>query len=449
MDEQKKISRRKALKYIGVGVLGAAGAYAAVRFTPLNDKLRESLAKGDVRPITTRKDKVFGDQISLLAFGCMRFPTRRNEEGTMVIDRDQTRQLLGYAYANGINYFDTAYNYHNGESEVVTGEILKDFPRESFCLATKMPTWLVTDLERGKELFREQLQKCQVDYFDFYLLHALSSIEDYNRAYRDTGVLEYLKEEKAAGRIRRLGFSFHANEETMDYLLEQYPWDFVMIQMNYLDWEVQNARYMYEQIEKRGIQCLVMEPLRGGSLTRLNSEALGILKEADPKSTPAQWAFRYAASHANVLTVLSGMNRMDHLQENINTFRKFKPLRKSEYEVIARALEAYRKISQIPCTACAYCMPCPYGVDIPLVFSTYNEMVARDMVPDINGPRDEDFIRKGQEFLSYLGKTIPVEHQSHNCTDCGVCKPHCPQEIDIPTEMRRINEILGALTMGY
>jgi predicted aldo/keto reductase-like oxidoreductase len=222
-----------------------------------------------------------------------------------------------------------------------------------------------------------------------------------------------------------------------------------MIQMNYLDWEVQNARYMYEQIEKRGIQCLVMEPLRGGSLTRLNSEALGILKEADPKSTPAQWAFRYAASHANVLTVLSGMNRMDHLQENINTFRKFKPLRKSEYEVIARALEAYRKISQIPCTACAYCMPCPYGVDIPLVFSTYNEMVARDMVPDINGPRDEDFIRKGQEFLSYLEKTIPVEHQSHNCTDCGVCKPHCPQEIDIPAEMRRINEILGALTMGY
>ncbi|HHV04712.1 MAG: aldo/keto reductase [Bacteroidales bacterium] len=445
MDEQKKISRRKALKYIGAGVVGVAGVYAAVRFTPLNDKLRESLQRGDIRPITARKDKIYGDRISLLAFGCMRFPTMRNHDGTTVIDREKTRALLEYAYANGINYFDTAYNYHHGESEIITGEILKNFPRDTFCLATKMPTWLVTSLERGKELFREQLNKCQVEYFDFYLLHALSSIDDYNRAYRDTGVLEYLKEEKANGRIRRLGFSFHGNEETMDYLLEQYPWDFVMIQMNYLDWEVQNAKYMYEQIEKKGIQCLVMEPLRGGALATLNTEAARILKEADPSGTPARWAFRYVASFPNVLTVLSGMNRLDHLEENINTFRKFKPLKKAEYDVIARALEAYRKISQIPCTACAYCMPCPYGVDIPLVFSTYNRMVAQDMVPDINGPRNEEFFAKGQAFLSHYTKSVPFENQSQHCTACGVCKQHCPQEIDIPAEMKKINEILRAL----
>ncbi len=442
MDEQKKISRRKALKYFGAGVLGVAGIYAAIRFTPLDDKLRESLKKGDVRPITTRKDKILGERISLLAFGCMRLPTVRNQEGNMVIDRDRTRELLGYAYANGINYFDTAYNYHNGESEIVTGQILKDFPRDTFCLATKMPTWLVTSLERGKELFSEQLNKCQVDYFDFYLLHALSSIDDYNRAYRDTGVLEYLKEEKANGRIRRLGFSFHGNEETMDYILEQHAWDFVMIQMNYLDWEVQNARYMYEQIEKKGIQCLVMEPLRGGALVTLNTEAAGILAEADPTSNPARWAFRYVASHPNVLTVLSGMNVMTHLEENINTFRKFKPLNKAEYEVIARALEAYRKISQIPCTACAYCMPCPYGVDIPLVFSTYNQMVVQNMVPDINCPENEEFYTKGKAFLSHFDNAIPNQSQSHNCTACGVCKQHCPQDIDIPAEMRRINQIL-------
>lgn len=442
MDEQKKISRRKALKYIGAGALGAAGVYAAVRFTPLNNKLKESLQKGDIRPITTRKDRIYGDRVSLLAFGCMRLPTMRNQDGVTVIDRDKTRELLEYAYANGINYFDTAYNYHNGESEIVTGEILKSFPRETFFLATKMPTWLVTGLERGKELFREQLDKCQVDYFDFYLLHALSSIDDYNRAYRDTGVLEYLKEEKANGRIRRLGFSFHGNEETMDYLLEQYSWDFVMIQMNYLDWEVQNAKYMYEQIEKKGIQCLVMEPLRGGALATLNTEAVEILKQADPSSTPAQWGFRYVASHPNVLTVLSGMNVMAHLEENVNTFRKFKPLKKDEYDVIARALEAYRKISQIPCTACAYCMPCPYGVDIPLVFGTYNQMVTQDMIPDINGPRNEEFFAKGQAFLSHYTESIPFENRSLHCTACGVCKQHCPQEIDIPAEMRRINQIL-------
>ena len=215
-----------------------------------------------------------------------------------------------------------------------------------------------------------------------------------------------------------------------------------MIQMNYLDWEVQNAKYMYEQIEKKGIQCLVMEPLRGGALATLNTEAVEILKQADPSSTPAQWGFRYVASHPNVLTVLSGMNVMAHLEENVNTFRKFKPLKKDEYDVIARALEAYRKISQIPCTACAYCMPCPYGVDIPLVFGTYNQMVTQDMIPDINGPRNEEFFAKGQAFLSHYTESIPFENRSLHCTACGVCKQHCPQEIDIPAEMRRINQIL-------
>ena len=442
VDELKKISRRKALKYFGASVLGVAGVYAAVRYTPLKATLRESLKKGDIRPITTRKDRVYGESISLLAYGCMRLPTMRNQEGNTVIDRDKSRELLKHAYENGINYFDTAYNYHNGESEIVTGEILKDFPRDSFCLATKMPTWLVTSLEKGKELFSEQLNKCQVEYFDFYLLHALSSIDEYNKAYRDTGVLDYLKEEKTAGRIRRLGFSFHGNEETMDYLLEQHNWDFVMIQMNYLDWEVQNAKYMYEQIEKKGIQCLVMEPLRGGALATLNKEAAGILAEADPDSNPARWAFRYVASHPNVLTILSGMNVMAHLEENINTFRKFKPLSKAEYEVLARALEAYRKISYVPCTACAYCMPCPYGVDIPLVFRTYNQMVVEHMVPDINGPIDEEFAAKGQAFLSHFNDSIPAQNRPHNCTACGACKQHCPQEIDIPVEIKRINEII-------
>lgn len=446
MEDNKKISRRNALKYMGLGILGVAGIYSAIRFTPLNDKIKDAIKKGKIKPVSTRKDRVLGSEVSMLAFGCMRLPMMKTAEGTTVINRDLSAQLIQYAYDNGVNYFDTAYNYLNGESELVVGEILKAFPRESFHLATKMPTWLVTGLDKGKELFQEQLDKCQVEYFDFYLLHALGSIEDYDRAYKNTGVIEYLKEEKAKGRIKRLGFSFHSNAQTMDYLLQQYDWDFVMIQLNYLDWEAQNAKYMYEQLEKHNVQCLVMEPLRGGALATLNPEAVSILKEANPDLTPAGWAFRWAGSLPNVLTILSGMNVMSHVEENINTFRNFKPLTSSEQEAVSKALAAYKKISPVPCTGCAYCMPCNFGVDIPAVFAAYNELIAEGNVPDVKSAWTEESSRKKDIFLARYNQLVSEPAQAHHCTQCGKCKTMCPQEIDIPAELARINEMVQEMS---
>lgn len=441
MSEERKMSRRTALKMLGIGAIGVA----ALNFTTAGCAGKAAKG-GKLKPIAYRKDRIYKDKVSLLAYGGMRFPRIKNEEGRNVIDRAIAEQLITKAYESGINYFDTAYNYLGGESELVFGEIMKKFPRESFFMATKMPTWLVTDLEKGKALFQEQLDKLQMEYLDFYLLHAISSIEDFTKAYLDTGVLEYLKEEKAKGRIKRLGFSFHGNEKTMDFLLEQYNWDFVMIQLNYLDWEAQNAKYMYEQLEKHNIQVNVMEPLRGGALATLNPEAVGILKEAHPDWTPASWAFRYVASLPNVLTILSGMTDVKYIEENVNTLRNFKPLTDDERAVLAKALEAYRKITPVPCTGCAYCMPCDFGVDIPAVFATFNELVAADQVPDINGPFDEAFETKKAAFLAKFDKEIPEPARPSHCTQCGKCAKQCPQEIAIPEELKRINNLIRMLS---
>ncbi len=434
MDNQKKISRRTALKYLGYGALGVAA---------LNIGL-SCAGKGSLKSakLSYRKDNARKEKISMLGFGCMRFPMIKDAEGKNVVDFEKTSEMVHYAYDNGVNYFDTAYTYLNSQSEKVLGQIMKDFPRESVNIVTKMPTWLVTDLDKGKALFQEQLDNLQVEYFDFYLLHALSSGDEFDKAYKETGVLDYLKEEKAKGRIRRLGFSFHGNEAAMDYLLPQYDWDFVQLQINYLDWEAQNAKYMYEECAKRNIQVVAMEPLRGGVLAKLNKEAVDILHEADPNSTPAAWAFRYLASLPNMLTILSGMTELKYVEENVRTFTDIKPLTEQEREVLARALEAYKKITPVPCTGCAYCMPCNFGVEIPAVFAAYNDMVAAGQVPDLNGPRDAAFEQKKQNFLAYFNQKIGPDIHPDRCTRCGACKSRCPQEIDIPAELAKINNLL-------
>lgn len=435
MEEKNRISRRTALKYLGLGAIGVAA---------LNTSWNCSGVKKGAT-ITYNKDKKLGVKVSMLALGCMRFPMHKNAEGKNVINRAISDNLIRTAYAKGINYFDTAYNYLGGESETVVGEVLKEFPRDSFYLTTKMPTWLIDSLETGKKVLQEQLDKLQVDYLDFYLLHALSSIADFDKAYKNTGVLEYLNEERAKGRIKHLGFSFHGDAEAMDYILSQNNWDVVMIQMNYLDWESQNAKYMYEAIEKHGVRCNVMEPLRGGLLATLNEEAVGILKEYHPDWSPASWAFRWVGSHPNVLTILSGMTDVKYIEENVATFTDFQPLTAEEEAVVAKALEAFRRIDPIPCTGCAYCMPCEFGVDIPAVFAAYNEMVAEGKVPDMNGPMGTEFYEKAAAFMEHYNKTITQENGPQKCTKCNRCKTHCPQEIDIPAQLEKISRLVRSL----
>ncbi|MEF9931707.1 MAG: aldo/keto reductase [Bacteroidales bacterium] len=447
LDQQKNISRRKALKYIGLGVIGAAGAFGIVK-SGLFTNVKKEAENGTLK-MATRLDKGANTNISLLGFGCMRFPTYEveNADGKKekLIDMAKSEKLVDYAYAHGINYYDTAYNYHKTKSGAAIGTLLKKYPRQSFYLANKMPTWLVTDNAKAKELFQEQLDKCQVEYFDYYLLHSLGDQESYDKVYEEYGVYQYLLEEKAKGRIKRLGFSFHGDNALFDYLLAKHNWDFVQLQINYIDWVEQDAKYLYGELEKRNIPCIIMEPLKGGMLASLNADADAILKEIEPDNTIASWAFRYAGSLPGVITVLSGMTEMEHLVDNVKTFSNFKPLSDSDRTALAKAIEAFLKFKQIGCTACKYCMPCKYGVDIPAVFAAYNKCVTDSNIPDMAGPRDASFNRKKRAFIATYNNMVPNGSRAEKCISCGKCATICPQKLDIPGEMKRIKEMVAEL----
>ncbi len=381
------------------------------------------------------------EKVSLLGFGCMRFPTSGEQNK---IDEKATAKMIDYAWKNGVNYYDTAWPYHGGESETVLGKILKKYPRESFKLATKMPSWSVNTLDQAKDLFHKQLEKCQVEYFDYYLLHSLTVKSAFNKMYIDMGVLDYLKEEKRAGRIRKLGFSFHGTPVFLKYLLENYDWDFVQLQINYLDWDIRSARKMYALMEKYDMPCVVMEPVRGGMLAKMNPESLKILKKAEPDRSAASWAVRYVASLPKVLTILSGMSDMEQIKDNVKTLKHFEPLNDDERKVLDKALAAYLKNRPIPCTACRYCMPCPFKVDIPRVFMVYNEVAGGNGLPDPGGPHDEAFKKKKQSFWWRYGD-IPSNRRAHNCTHCGQCVKKCPQHIVIPEKMSEIAKLADAI----
>lgn len=444
---QKNISRRKALKYLGLGVLGAAGAFALAK-SSLFTNVKKEAADGTLQ-MATRLDKGANLNISLLGFGCMRFPTNEVENANgkkeKIIDMDRSAKLVDHAYAHGVNYYDTAYNYHKQKSGEAIGTLLKKYPRESFYLANKMPTWLITDRAKAEEIFQEQLDKCQVEYFDYYLLHSLSDRESYDKVYETCGVYEYLLEEKAKGRIKRLGFSFHGDNALFDYLLAKHEWDFVQLQINYIDWKEQDAEYLYGELEKRNIPCIIMEPLRGGMLATLNPDADAILKAARPDETVASWAFRYAGSLPGVITVLSGMTEMEHLQDNVRTYSNFAPLTEAERDTLAQAVEAFLKFKQIGCTACKYCMPCKYGVDIPAVFAAYNKCVKESNIPDMEGARDSAFNKKKRAFLATYYNLVPEGSRAERCTACGKCAPLCPQKLDISDLMQGIKKMVAEL----
>ncbi|MEE0776328.1 MAG: aldo/keto reductase [Bacillota bacterium] len=363
--------------------------------------------------------------ISLLGLGAMRLPLQ--EDSKTAIDEIKAGEMLDYALGHGINYIDTAYMYHGGESESYLGRALKAYDRSSYQLATKLPVWMAKDTVDLEKIFQEQLNRLQTEYFDFYLCHSLNQKNlDLARKYKAYEFMFRMKEE---GRIRHLGFSFHDNPALLDEICKRYNWDFAQIQLNYIDWDFQKAKNQYEILEYYGLPCIVMEPVRGGALADLCPEANSVLQAASPSRSIASWALRFAAQLPNVLTVLSGMSNIEQLQDNINTMTDFEPLSPQEEETLSKALEIYRRTKLIPCTGCRYCMDCKQGVDIPKMFALHNEYRLGT---------------SGDIYLEHYEATKRSQRES-NCTECGRCSEHCPQNIDIPTELRKTGEVISEL----
>lgn len=371
----------------------------------------------------TRNFPSIGLDVSLLGYGCMRFPTLDGQDAR--IDEPAAQALIDRALERGVNYFDTAYPYHGGMSEGCLGRALARHPRGSFYLADKLPCWKVKTPQETEALFEEQLERCGVDYFDFYLAHALS-VEHY-ADFEAAGSYEVLERRKAEGKIRRLGFSFHDSPALLERILSEHQWDFVQIQLNYLDWTLQSAKEQYEIIVSHGLPVIVMEPVRGGALAKLSDKACAILKAAAPERSAASWAIRYAASLPGVMTVLSGMSNTAQLEDNLASLSPLVPLSDAERAVLQDALAAYLGAGTIPCTGCRYCMDCPAGVDIPKSFAMYNQF-------KLDG-------RTGHLLNSY--NYMGAAHQPERCVSCGACRSKCPQHIDIPNRLAEVAQAIS------
>ena len=372
------MNRREFLKRLGIGTGSAIGMIA---LEPLS-----ALAQGENKETTADNRMTYrvqhgsGKQVSLLGFGMMRLPN----------DQDEVNQLVDYAIEHGVNYFDTAPMYMGGQSEVLTGNALSRYPRDKYFVATKMSNqrnnlWNFEDAQR---MYYQSFQRLKVDHIDYYLLHSIGGggVDALHGRFLDNGLLDFLMKEREAGRIRHLGFSYHGDVSAFDWLLdhnEEYHWDFVQIQMNFLDWrhaslntngwrKDADAEYLYNKCEKLGIQNVIMEPLRGGAFGRMAQELEDQLKARRPDDSTARWAFRWVGSHSNILTVLSGMNQMEHLQENVATFSPLEVCTDAENTLLADIADQMSGFPTIPCTTCEYCMPCPYGVNIPGNFAYYN-----------------------------------------------------------------------------
>ena len=366
-------------------------------------------------------------ELSLLGFGTMRFP--KLADGS--IDEAQVTEMTRYAIDNGVNYFDTAWFYHSGASEVAIGKVLKDYPRETFYLADKFPGHLPILEEQGsaQAVFEEQLRRCGVEYFDFYLLHNVCERNVDVFTGDQWGIIDYLKEQKRIGRIRHLGFSSHAELPCLRQFLEEYGQDmeFCQIQLNYLDWTLQDAKTKYELLREYNIPVWVMEPVRGGKLAALEPDEETRLKGIEPEKSIASWGFRFLQTLPNVKMVLSGMSNMEQMVDNVKTFTTRAPLSESGTALVLDIAEGIK--NSVPCTACRYCTEdCPMGLDIPMLMGMYNEM------------------RYG--YQPGILKRIEEMDESKRpsaCVGCGACAQVCPQNIDIPGVMKDFAEKLNKL----
>lgn len=413
--------------------------------------------KNQVEPpvgkMTFRTNPLTGDKVSLLGYGMMRLPTK--VENSDEFDQDMINKQVDYAIEHGLNYFDTSPVYCQGKSERCTGIALSRHKRSEYFVATKLSNFNRDFWSREKsiEMYHNSLKELQVDYIDYYLLHAVGgSMEEFNGRYVDNGIMEFLMAERQAGRIRNLGFSFHGRKSIFDEVLsrhEQYHWDFCQIELNYLDWDFANeinsgnvdANYLYDELQKRNIPAVIMEPLLGGRLVNLPQYLMMELKQKAPSRSVASWAFRYAGTPKGVLTVLSGMTYMEHLKDNLLSYSPLQPLTEKEMNYLHG--EIARKIvglENIPCNDCKYCMPCPYGIDIPAVFVHYNKCKNEGSLP--MGSGDPEYRKQRRQYLISLDRAVPRDRQPDHCIQCGQCEPHCPQGIKIPRELAKIDQMI-------
>ncbi len=356
-----------------------------------------------------------GQKLSALGLGCMRLPTKGNDKE---IDIDASREMVAYAMKNGVNYYDTAWGYHGGQSEPIIGELLSAYPRESFYLASKFPGYDLANMGKVEEIFEKQLQRCKVEYFDFYMFHNVCELNINGYLDESNRIFKYLSEQKKNGRIRHLGFSAHGSLETLERFLNAYgdAMEFCQLQINWLDWKFQNADAKVKMMTDRGIPVWVMEPVRGGKLCRIDEKHSKALAEMAPNRSLADWAFRFIQSLPEVVVTLSGMSNMEQLKENIEIFNTEAPLGEKELSRLAEIAKEMTSVGTLPCTSCRYCIShCPMGLNIPWLIGLYNEQI----------------YSKGGFITPMAIQSLPENKKPYACIGCCACEAVCPQNIKI------------------
>lgn len=371
-----------------------------------------------------RRMQNIGVDVSLLGFGGMRLPVNKERK----INEARASQMIDLAYKSGVNYFDTAYPYHDGESEKFYGKALSKYDRSTYYLATKLPCWYVKTIEDAEKIFNMQLERLQTDYVDFYLLHALN-----RKRFDDMvnlGVLEFCENLRKEGKIKYFGFSFHDDYDAFEYIVRYHKWDFCQLQLNYMDMEEQAGLKGYKLAEELGIPVIVMEPVKGGNLAKLPQSAAKYFKALAPDKSIASFAMRHVGSLPNVKVILSGMSNLRQVTDNLSTFDKFKPLNEEEQQAVEKVRSILRSRVKNNCTACRYCMPCPAGVDIPHNFELWNEYGVYRNKNNIKWNWENNFDDK---------------QKAKNCVRCGKCEKVCPQKISIREDLKKLQAELDAL----
>lgn len=456
--ENNEMNRRRFLKRIGLGA-GAAGLALAGCKRDSASTGEEHFAQSEIPTdkMTYRVNPKTGEKVSILGYGCMRWPVK--DDNPDELDQETINRLVDTAIAHGVNYFDTSPAYCRGMSERATGIALSRHPRESYFIATKLSNFAKKTWTREASLaiYRKSLEELQTDYIDYMLLHSIgggNGLEDFNARFIDNGVLDFLVAEREAGRIKNLGFSYHGDIAVFDWALanhDKYKWDFVQIQLNYLDWKHArelnpantDGEYLYGELLKRNIPAIIMEPLLGGRLSNVPDHVAARLKQREPENSVASWAFRYAGSFPNVLTVLSGMTYMEHLEDNLRTYCPLKPLSDDEVQFLYDTADLMVQYPTIACNNCSYCMPCPYGIDIPAILQHYNKCVNQGFVAE--NSQSPNYAEARRAFLVGYDRSVPKLRQASHCVGCNQCSPHCPQNIRIPKELQRIDRYVESL----
>ena len=427
------------------------------------------VGRGSVGGAMTTRVDAHGRKVSLLGYGAMRLPTidgghangwAKSGYSESGIDQKLLDSQVRYMLERGINYFDTSPAYCRGDSEASLGRALRasGYARSDYMVATKLSNFAPQQypLERCKEMFENSLRFLQTDYIDYYLLHSIGNggFETFSKRYLENGALDWCLRLREEGRVRNLGFSFHGDKKAFDWCVERhdkYRWDFCQIQMNYVDWhhakEVNDrnldAEYLYRALDAKGIPIVVMEPLLGGRLARFNYAVSSRLRALDPDASMASWAFRFCGTYPRVLTILSGMTYTKFIEENLATFSPLKPLSRRELDTLEEAARLLLQNKTVPCNLCQYCMPCPYGIDIPGNFDCWNRACTEDRLPDGSGGARHAADRR--RFLADYDRAIPHLRQAEHCIGCGRCVSHCPQHIDIPERLADIDEFVAGL----